>query len=362
LSVFVDRPSAPAVDVPVQFERIIVNVREAPSRAASAHGRRKWHDMIAMGRAVARAGIDLIYFPATYSFFPTWNVAKVVVTMHDMLPLTHPKLVFPSVKGKLAWRLKETAAVWWADLVVTVSEASRRALLDWSGCPDHKVRVITEGPDPIFRPLTDDPAGDSVLRRLGIPRSERFLLYVGGLSPHKNLPRLVAAFAGAAPAGVKLVLAGDLSDVFHTHVPEIRAAITENHLDDRVIMTGFVSDDDLVHLYSRAYALVLPSLLEGFGLPAVEAMACGTPVISSRAGSLPEVVGTAGVYFEPTDVESIALAIRSLLDDPVRREGLAQTARERSALFSWDASARALLGCFDELEDDAPIRCRRPCG
>ncbi len=131
---------------------------------------------------------------------------------------------------------------------------------------------------------------------------QRFLLYVGGLSPHKNLPRLVEAFALGAPAEVRLVLVGDVHDVFHTCVPEIREAIAKHNLGDRVIMTGYVSDDDLVFLYSRAYALVQPSLMEGFGLPAVEAMACGTPVISSQAGSLPEVVGEAGVYFDPTDV------------------------------------------------------------
>ena len=135
----------------------------------------------------------------------------------------------------------------------------------------------------------------------------------------------------------------------HTHVPQIRAAIAQHGLQDRVILTGFVPDDDLVFLYSRAVALVLPSLMEGFGLPAVEAMACGTPVVSSRAGSLPEVIGDAGVYFDPTDVSSIAAAIESLLNYPGRRESLARRAVQQAAIFTWDASARALLACFDEL-------------
>src|SRR5262249_49834132 len=160
-----------------------------------------------------------------YSFFPVWNVGKLVVTMHDTLPLTHPELVFKSRRARFAWRLKEAAAARWADRIVTVSEASRRALLAWSGWPEARIRVITEGPDPIFHPRAEGPASEAVLRRLGVPTARRFLLYVGGLSPHKNLPRLIAAFARAAPAGVKLVLTGDLHDVFHTHVPEIRAAI-----------------------------------------------------------------------------------------------------------------------------------------
>jgi glycosyltransferase involved in cell wall biosynthesis len=349
-TVFVDRPSAETVAVPEPLGRVIVDVREAPSRAASAQGRRRWRDLFAMGLAVARSQIDLMYFPATYSFFPVWNVPKLVVTMHDTLPLTHPELVFPSLSGRLAWRLKEAAAARCADRIVTVSQASRQSLQAWFGWPDHKIRVITEGPDPNFRPRAADPEAGAVLRHFAIPPAARYLLYVGGLSPHKNLLHLVEAFAHGAPHDVWLVLAGDLQDVFHTHVPEIRAAIARHHLDDRVIMTGFVPDDELVFLYSRAYALVLPSLVEGFGLPAVEAMACGTPVISSRAGSLPEVVGDAGVYFDPTDVGSIAGAIHSFMNDQGHREALARRALERSALFTWEASARALLACFDELD------------
>jgi glycosyltransferase involved in cell wall biosynthesis len=352
--VFLDRPSANEVRIPEAFERVLVEVREAPSVAASAQGQRRWRDLIEMGRAVARSRIDLMYFPATYTFFPTWNVAHVVITMHDMLALNHPELVFPGLRGRIAWQLKERLAVRWADRIITVSEASRRAITNWSGRAGDKIRVVTEAADPIFRPRAPVPEGDHVLRRFGLLAGEPYLLYVGGLSPHKNLLRLVDGFARAAATGVKLVLAGDLNDVFLTHVPEIRDSIATNHLESQVIMPGFVSDEDLVFLYGRAYALVLPSLLEGFGLPAVEAMACGTPVICSRAGSLPEVVGDAGAYFEPTDVASIAQEIRGLLADPARRDALSRSALERSALFSWDASAQALLDCFDELEDGMP--------
>ena len=349
-TVFVDGPSAAQVEVPAPFERVVVDVGEAPSRAASAQGRRRWRDMIAMGLAVARSPIDLMYFPATYSFFPVWNVPKLVVTMHDTLPLTHPELVFPSLSGRLAWRLKEATAARWADRIVTVSEASRKAIQAWSGWPDDRIRVITEGPEPIFKPAADDPLAATVIERFKIPPTARYLLYVGGLSPHKNLLRLVEAFAQGAPDDVFLVLTGDVHDVFHTHVPQIRAVVERHHLDDRVIMTGFVNDDDLVFLYSRAHALILPSLMEGFGLPAVEAMACGTPVISSHAGSLPEVVGDAGVYFDPTDVGSMAGAIRSFLSDADRRAAMARRARERAGLFTWERSARLLLECFEELE------------
>jgi glycosyltransferase involved in cell wall biosynthesis len=348
-TVFVDGPSAAQVEVPEPFERVVVDVGEAPSQAASAQGRRRWRDLIAMGLAVARSRIDLMYFPATYSFFPVWSVPKLVVTMHDTLPLTHPELVFPSLSGRLAWRLKEAAAARWADRIVTVSEASRKAIQAWSGWPDDRIRVITEGPDSIFCPRGDEPSACTVLERFGVPPASRYLLYVGGLSPHKNLLRLVEAFAHGSPADVFLVLTGDVHDVFHTHVPEIRSVVDRHRLNDRVIMTGFVKDEDLVFLYGRAYALILPSLMEGFGLPAVEAMACGTPVISSHAGSLPEVVGDAGVYFDPSDVGSMAGAISSFLSDADQRAAMARRALERAGLFTWERSARLLLECFDEL-------------
>jgi glycosyltransferase involved in cell wall biosynthesis len=258
-------------------------------------------------------------------------------------------LVFPSRLGRLAWRIKEAAALRLADRVVTVSEASRRDIASWAGLPEERIHVITEGPDPVFQPESRDSEGGAVLLRHGIDPDARFLLYVGGLSPHKNLLRLVEAVAQGAPSDVKLLMVGDIHDVFHTHVPQIRQAIARHDLDDRVILTGFVPDGELVHLYRRAYALILPSLLEGFGLPAVEAMACGTPVLSSRAGSLPEVIGEAGVYFDPVDVGSIAGAIRTILNAPAHREALSGLALERSALFTWDESARRLLACFDEL-------------
>jgi glycosyltransferase involved in cell wall biosynthesis len=353
-TVFVDRPSSAAVAIPARFDRVVVNVNEAPSQAARAHGCRRWHDMIAMGRAVARSGTDIFYFPATYSFFPVWNVGRVVVTMHDTLPLVYPELVFPRLSGRIAWRLKEWAAARWADRIVTVSQASSQALQHWLGRPDKRIRVITEGPDPVFQPVPCGPAGDVALFRYGLEPTERFLLYVGGLSPHKNLPRLIEAFAQLADPSVRLVLAGDLHDVFHTDVPRIRATIARLELSRRVVLTGFVPDHDLVFLYNRAYALVQPSVLEGFGLPAVEAMACGTPVLSSGAGSLPEVVGDAGIYFDPVDVESIAGAIRALLAEPERREALARVALERSSRFTWEAAARGLLACFAELEAPLP--------
>ena len=358
LVVVIDRPSEPAVTIPEGCDRVVVDVGEAPSAAASAQGRRRIGDMLTMGRAVASAGLDLMYFPATYTFFPIWNVPRLVVTMYDTLALAHPDLVFPTRRGRLAWLLKEHAAARMADRIVTVSETSRRDLQAWFRLPENRLRVITPGPDPVFRPEAKNPQAETVLRQLGIPPGARYLLYVGGLSPHKNLPRLIEAFARIKSTNLLLVVVGDFKDVFHTHVAEIQSAIASAGLNDRVLLPGFVPDAELVYLYSRAYALVQPSLMEGFGLPAVEAMVCGTPVISSRAGSLPEVVSDAGLFFDPTDVASMAATISRALADTWLRDDLACRALDRAGLFSWDRAAQSLLECFSEL--DSSSRGRGP--
>ncbi|HEX8204163.1 MAG TPA: glycosyltransferase family 1 protein, partial [Isosphaeraceae bacterium] len=350
--VFVDRPSVEVVRVPERFETVVVGVREAPSRAASAEGSRGVGDLWAMGRAVARAKLDLMFFPASYSFFPVWGVRRVVVTMHDTLALAHPELVFPTWKGRILWKVKEYAAARAADRIVTVSRAARRDLMAWFGWPEEKIALVTEAPDAVFRPRPSGPQSDETLARYGIEPGSRFLLYVGGLSPHKNILRLIEAFAKAAPGDVRLVLVGDVGDVFHTHVPALREAVTRLGLGGRVVLTGFVPDADLAEVYSRAEALVQPSLMEGFGLPQVEAMACGTPVLCSTAGSLPEVVGDAGAYFDPRDLESMAGAIATFLADPAVRGRLADRALRRAEGFSWATSARMLLDCFEALDPD----------
>ncbi len=354
--VFVDAPSVASVSVPRGFEVVKVDVGEAPTVAASAAGRRRLRDMLAMGRAVASSGLDLIYFPATYSFFPVWNVRHVVVTMHDTLALAHPELVFPHWAGRVSWALKEHVAALLADRIVTVSETARRDLIDWFRWEPDRVEVVTEGPDAVFRRLSEGASSDAVLARYGIPSGSPYLLYVGGLSPHKNLPRLIEAFATGAPRDFRLVLVGDTGDVFHTHIPELRSTVARYALESRVLFPGFVPDGCLVHLYNRAYALAQPSLMEGFGLPPVEAMACGTPVLSSTAGSLPEVIGNAGAYFDPTDVVAMSGTIHQLCSHREERDRLAAAAVERASHFTWDACARGLMKTFEQFDAKGSAR------
>jgi glycosyltransferase involved in cell wall biosynthesis len=345
--VLVDRPSVESVEIPASFETVAVEVKEAPSKAAAASGRRSVGDMLAMSRAIAKSSLDLIYFPASYSFVPVWGVKRVVVTLHDTLPLAHPELVFPDGKGRLAWRAKERAAVAWSDMIIAPSESAKYDLVNWYRLADDRIQAIHWGPDAAFEPKMGDEGLD-ILRRYGVDPSRRFWLYVGGLSPNKNLLRLIEAFSHLGP-DERLVLVGDFGDVFLTHVPELRTAVERYQLADRVHFTGFVPDSDLAYLYTRAYALVQPSLMEGFGLPPVEAMACGTPIASSTAGSLPEVVGDAGVFFDPRDILAMAASMALLRDNPQLRDSLAQAALARSHKFTWDRAAGSLLQCFDDL-------------
>jgi glycosyltransferase involved in cell wall biosynthesis len=268
--------------------------------------------------------------------------------------MLHPELVFPTWQGRVAWSLKERVAVHQASLVLTPSEASRRDVARVFRLNPAAIRVVPEAADPVFRPTADDDASTNALNSYGIPSEAPYFLYVGGLSPHKNLLRLIEAFALGAPPTTRLVLVGDLRDNFHTHVPELRALIEKLALSNRVIFTGFVPDDQLALLYGRALALVQPSLLEGFGLPPVEAMACGTPVLHSTAGSLPEVIAGAGLAFDPLNVQAQAEAIRRISADPDLRADLAWRALERAAHFNWSRVGDQLLGAFESLGTQRP--------
>lgn len=344
--ILIDQGSRSSVHLDEHFETIEVETREIPTLAASSTGRRRIGDMLAFSRAAAKGRLDLIYFPASYTYFPVWGVQRVVVTLHDTLALTHPEWVFPTWQGKIAWQLKEAVAVYQAQRIVTVSEASKRDLIAWYKLRSDRILVIAEGPDEVFQPTAvDDPRSADALRRHGIDPGRPFLIYVGGLSPHKNLPRLIEAFSRVGHLDVRLIVVGDFNDVFHTHYPELRTLVARLNLGHRIHFTGFVPDSDLVYLYGRALALVQPSLMEGFGLPPIESMACGTPVLASNAGSLPEVVGPAGQFFNPTDITEMASVLNRFLDDP---NGRAE-ALERAKFWTWDRAASGLLSLFEEV-------------
>jgi glycosyltransferase involved in cell wall biosynthesis len=288
----------------------------------------------------------------------------VVVVIHDLIPEELPRHVFPTRRGALQWWLKVLAARRRADVLVTVSEASRQGIVRRFGMPRRPIAVIPEAADRLFRPLRDDPALPEVLARWGLAEG-RFLLHVGGLSPHKNLEALIDAVAElrrrAGTEACRLALVGDYEgDVFFSAHEAVRRRIVALAMEEAVVLTGYVDDATLAFLYNGAAALVLPSLAEGFGLPAVEAMACGTPVVASRRGALPEVLGGAGLLFDPERPGDLGALLERLLADPDLRDRLRSLGLRRAAEFSWERSARHTFAVFLEATDTSCPVAGRP--
>ena len=351
---FIDSETSDTDEIPANVKKIVAQTDVSPMEAASSSGRRSAKDLWAMSREVLRHKIDLFFFPAVYSYYPIFNRTKVIVTLHDVIADHHPELIFPNSRLKMFWKLKQNIAIRQAHLILTVSEYSKQEIVEYFKLPESKVRVITEAARSVFDVLPPDDAMTETLSRYNLQPEERFLLYVGGISPHKNLNRLVDAFdrivSDSGFSNVKLVLVGDYKDdPFFSAYPSLKKQIAEFDLTDKVIFTGFIEDIDLARLYNAAKLVVLPSLEEGFGLPAVEAMACGAPVAASNCGSLPEVLGAAGRFFAPADVENIEDVIRQILNDDVQREEMSRAGLLRSEQFKWKKAAQDTLTIFKEL-------------
>ena len=352
---FIDSETTGADDMPARVSRISAKTSQSQVEAASAEGRRSVKDLWAMSREVYRYKIDLFFFPAVYSYFPILNRTKVLLTLHDVIADHHPSLIFPNSRSKYLWKLKQKVAIKQADMIATVSEYSKQEIVKYFRLPESKIRLISEAARPVFKVLPTNNGFVSTLAKHGLSPNERFLLYVGGISPHKNLNTLIDAFKQIVDSGIddelKLVLVGDYKDdPFFSAYPGLKAKVSDLKLEDKVIFTGFIPDEDLAYLYNAATLLVFPSLEEGFGLPAIEAMSCGTPVAASKTGSLPEVLGSVGRYFDPMRSEEMAGVIRSVLNDESVRRQMKADGLERSQNFRWKRAAEDTLAIFRELE------------
>ncbi len=310
------------------------------AEAATDSGNRSPADLLRMGRAVAGEPLDVFFFPTVYSWFPVWKRVPIVVGIHDTIADRNPRFAFAGRKQELLWKAKVRLALAQSRLVLTVSEYSRRCLQEHYGVAPERMRVVPEAASASFRSL---PNG---------PDREKMALYAGGISPNKNLGTLVRAFAkleNEREAGWRLVLAGDFqSDGFKSCYQEIRTLVEDLGLRDQVEFPGYVTDEKLASLYQQAGLFILPSFDEGFGLPAIEAMASGTPVIVSEGNALVEVVGSAGLSFPVRDIEALAAAMRRVLGDAELRRTLSEAGIRRAAEFSWDQTARALLHVLGE--------------
>ncbi len=278
-------------------------------------------------------GADVFHSP-DFALAPVRR-ARGVVTVHDLTFVIRPECAVPSLRRYLGRVVPRS--VWQAERVLADSKATADDLMRLYGVPAERLEVVYSAADERFRPLSDGEA-EALLGALVIPRP--FVLTVGTLEPRKNIARLIDAFL-SLDLPHYLVVVGARGWLHEQFVAKLE--------HPRIVRPEFVSDEQLVGLYNLAEAFVYPSLYEGFGLPALEAMACGTPVAVSNVSSLPEVVGKAGVTFDPEDTPAIAGALRRLLEDGSLREELRAAGLEQGRRFSWRASADQLKGIYESL-------------
>jgi glycosyltransferase involved in cell wall biosynthesis len=350
-TLFVDSKEASDA-LPPQVEARLVSASAPAAVAASAGGRRSVGDMWRMSRALSHPTFDLLLFPTVYSYIPVRSRARKLLMIHDVIAETYPRLTLATPGARLLWRAKVALGRWQADAIVTVSEFSRQGLLARFGLAPERVFVVGEASDPIFRRLAD-PQLTSRLASLGITPHRRLIVYVGGFGPHKNLERLVEVFARLASRAVFsdtcLVLVGEHeSEVFYSQFDNLRRQVEALNLAERVIFTGYLPDDELVVLLNLATVLVLPSLLEGFGLPAVEAAACGCPVVATLNSPLPRLLGDAGAYVDPTDADEIERALSCVLSSDALHQRMRDAALAASRL-TWEDAAREMMAVIRQV-------------
>lgn len=349
---FVTDEDPSTLDVPAGAEVLAVHNAISSSEAIRAGGRRSLASMWRMSKALSRPEFEAVVFPSVFSYVPVWSRASKIVFQHDVIAETFPELTTPALAERCFWWMKCTAAQWQAERLVTVSEYSRVKIAERLGWPASRIAVVGEAPAPVFRKLAD-PRLTPRLEATAIDWSRPMFVFVGGFSPHKNLPRLVEAFSRVVSAppfqDLQLVLVGETrSETFLSGLAALRHACSQYRIEDRTVFTGFLPDEDLTVLLNRATALVLPSLMEGYGLPAVEAAACGAPVIATKESPLPGILGDAGIYVSPGNTEEIAEALRLVAGSALVRARMREGGIAACAVLNWPTQAKALLRLIAE--------------
>lgn len=350
---FVDTRAAACFDIEApNAHAVLVHQAISPTEAAAAGGNRSPVDMLRLSAAVARARLDVFFSPSIYTYFPLPPRLPAVVTVHDTIAELYPELTLPTTKARLFWKAKVKLALAQSRSVLTVSDFAARQITEMLGVAPGRIRVSSEAAASAFQPTADPAVVEAAAGRLGLPPGARWFIYVGGFNPHKHVDLVIRAHAPLArhpTAPVHLLLVGTLDgDVFHGDQAAIRLAVAEAGTQDRVVWTGFVPDDEVRHLYSGALGLLLPSECEGFGLPAVEAAACGTPVVATSNSPLPELLEGGGIFVAPGDERALADAMDRLAGDDAERLRLGRRALEQARRLSWPRSAEVALDALRE--------------
>jgi glycosyltransferase involved in cell wall biosynthesis len=284
-------------------------------------------------------------YHAPHYVLPAGVRCRAVVTIHDCIHLMFPQYL-PNKAAYAYARASMWAAARRSDCILTVSEASKRDILHFFDVPPEKIVVVYNAIDEHF---WETPAEEDVARvRERYQLDHEFVLYVGNIKPHKNLVRLIEAFAEFRRGGfesVKLLIIGDEI----SKLPALRRAVHRHKLHKHVRFLGYLPDRTLAILYRLATVFVFPSLYEGFGLPPLEAMASGTPVVTSNVSSLPEVAGDAAMLVDPYDVDSIVEGLRRVVTDRALAGELRRRGLERAREFSWARSVEKTRQVYQEI-------------
>jgi glycosyltransferase involved in cell wall biosynthesis len=316
------------------------NFRLLPTGAHAESAR----DQYVVPRLLKQAGADVYHTP--YAVLPVVTVCPSVVTIHDCVNLTFPQYA-PSRVAHLTARLRMWSAAHRSTRILTVSESSKRDILRFFRVPESKVSIIANAIDERYGTPPLPAEVQRVRERFQLYGD--FLLYAGNIRPHKNLDRLIEAFHQLRESPrfehLRLLIIGDEISKY----PTLRRAVHRYKLHKHVRFFGFVPESTLAVLYRLATVFVFPSLYEGFGLPPLEAMASGTPVVTSNVSSLPEVVGDAALLIDPYDAAAIAQGLRQALTDESLRTALIARGLERAKGFSWETSVRRVREIYGEV-------------
>ena len=334
-----DRKSFQVIDLTSNFELRTSNFHPPPSNF-----RKLLFEQSIIPRAAAALRADLIHIP--YWAPPLSAPVPIVVTIHDLIPL-----LLKEYRGGPLVRLYTglvTAAARGATLILTDSDASRRDIIQHIGVPESRVRTIYLAADPKFNSRPNALERAAVRRKHNLP--DEYVLYLGGFDPRKNVEAALQVYTwgqGAIGYSHPLVIAGRLpesSDGFFSDPREIARRLD---VEDVVRCIGVVDAEDQVALYQGATAFLYPSRYEGFGLPVLEALACGVPIIGSDAASIPEIVGDAGALVSPDDVRAMAGALIAVVTEPPLRSALSERAIKQAAKFSWEQTVRETVKAYE---------------
>jgi len=293
--------------------------------------------------------IDLVHFPYFEPFFlelPLYKKFKTVVTVHDLTPIVFPKAFPRGLKGEIRWQMQKYALKR-ADSIIVDSQCSKKDVLKYVGVKEKKISVVYLAAGEQFKVLDHKSWILDLRAKYKLP--EKFVLYVGDVTWNKNLPRLLDAVtqveAPLVMVGKSLVSENyDKDNPWNADLNRVNELAKDNK---NIIKLGFVPDEDLIKIYNMATALVMPSLYEGFGLPVLEAMSCGCPVICSKEGSLQEVAGDAAHFVDAYDVKSITTGIKEVFGNKKLQEELSRRGIENVKRFSWEKTAEETVKAYE---------------